>query len=148
MVDNVLPKTKPGPMLLALIGAGPLTEAMSARHIDHNAPIPPTPVESESADYGAYLVKIGQCRGCHGAELARGQVSRSAPIGPNLIPGGELGNWTEEDFFAVLRIGTHPTGRQIDTFMPWQFFYRMTDTELRAIWAYLQSQPGLDNQMP
>jgi hypothetical protein len=32
--------------------------------------------------------------------------------------------------------------------MPWQFFSNMTDSELRAIRAYLSSQPALKNVMP
>jgi mono/diheme cytochrome c family protein len=147
-VDNVLPETKPGPMVYALIGAGPFTETMSALHIDHEAPFPVSPVEDESVEYGAYLVEIGQCRACHGSELAGGQVSRSAPIGPNLTPGGEMGFWDEETFFSVIRTGTHPSGRQLDSYMPWQFFSNMTDSELRAIRAYLSSQPALKNVMP
>jgi mono/diheme cytochrome c family protein len=147
-VDNQLPETAPGPMFYALIGAGPLTEAMSAPQIDHNASFPTPPAKGESAEYGAYLVELGQCRACHGAELAGGQVSRSAPIGPNLTPGGELGFWEEETFFSVIRTGTHPSGRELDPYMPWKFFANMTDAELRAIRAYLLSLPKLDNVLP
>jgi len=147
-VDNVLPETSPGPMLYALIGAGPFAEEMSGRVIDHNAPFAPASAEGQTPEYGEYLVTIGQCRACHGDELAGGQVSPSAPIGPNLTPGGELGVWSEEDFIETLRTGTTPHGHQLDTFMPWKFFRNMSDTELRAIWAYLQSQPALETQIP
>jgi len=147
-VDNVLPETKPGPMVYLLIGAGPFTEGMSALHIDHDAPFPPAPTEGETPAYGEYLVTIGQCRACHGNELAGGQVSPSAPIGPNLTPGGEMGFWDEGTFFSVIRTGTHPSGRELDSYMPWKFFANMTDSELRAIRAYLLSQPKLENVMP
>jgi mono/diheme cytochrome c family protein len=147
-VDKVLPETQPGPLLYALIGAGPLTAAMSAPQIDHSAPFPNPPAKDESAAYGEYLVELGQCRACHGAELAGGQVSRSAPIGPNLTPGGEMGFWDEETFFSVIRTGTHPSGRELDSYMPWKFFSNMTDSELRAIRAYLLALPKLENVMP
>jgi len=147
-VDNVLPETKPGPMVYALIGAGPFAEEMSARVIDHDAPFVAAPTEGETPEYGEYLVTIGQCRACHGDELAGGQVSPSAPIGPNLTPGGEMGFWDEDTFFSVIRTGTHPSGRELDSFMPWKFFSNMTDSELRAIRAYLLSQPKLENVMP
>lgn len=147
-IDNVLPETEPGPMLYVLIGLGPFTEGMPALHIDHQAPYNTPPAEGETAAYGAYLVEMGQCTACHGAELAGGQVSRSAPVGPNLTPGGDLGGWTEDDFLRALRSGIEPTGEQIDTYMPWQFFTRMTDTEIKAIWAYLGSQPALEDQVP
>ncbi|HSG43973.1 MAG TPA: cytochrome c [Anaerolineales bacterium] len=147
-VDNLLPETKPGPLFYALIGAGPLAEEMSGRVIDHDAPFAEAPAESVTPEYGEYLVTIGQCRACHGAELAGGQVTRSAPIGPNLTPGGEVGFWEEQTFFSVIRTGTHPSGRELDSYMPWQFFSNMTDSELRAIRAYLLSLPKLENVMP
>ena len=147
-VDKVLPKTKPGPLFYLLLGAGPLTEAQSALSIDHDAPFATAPVEGESVEYGAYLVEIGQCRLCHGMELAGGQVDKDAPIGPNLTPGGELGLWSEEDFVTTLRTGVTPHGYQLVDFMPWKFFRNMTDTELKAIWVYLQAQPKLETQMP
>jgi len=147
-VDNVLPDTKPGPMLYLLIGAGPLANEMSARVINHDAPFGMVPAEGETPEYGEYLVTIGQCRACHGDELAGGQVSPSAPIGPNLTPGGEMGLWDEATFFSVIRTGAHPSGRELDAFMPWKFFANMTDSELRAVRAYLLSLPGLENQLP
>jgi len=147
-VDNVLPETKPGPLFYALIGAGPLAEEMSGRVIDHDAPFGTAPAEGGTPEYGEYLVTIGQCRACHGAELAGGQVNRSAPIGPNLTPGGEMGFWEEETFFSVIRTGMHPSGRELDPYMPWQFFANMTDSELRAIRAYLLLLPKLENVMP
>jgi hypothetical protein len=54
--------------------------------------------------------------------------------------------WTEEDFFILVRTGVHPSGRTIDSAMPWQSFRNMTDTELRAIWAYLQGLPALSTK--
>jgi mono/diheme cytochrome c family protein len=147
-VDNVLPETSPGPLFYALAGAGPLAEEMSGRVIDHDAPFTPAPAEGETPEYGEYLVTIGQCRACHGDELAGGQVSPSAPIGPNLTPGGEMGIWDEATFFNVIRTGTNPSGRVLDSYMPGKFFGNMTDSELRAVRAYLLSLPKLENQMP
>jgi cytochrome c553 len=147
-VDNVLPETEPGLLFYALIGLGPLTEGMSALHIDHQASFSPSPAESQSSDYGAYLVEIAQCRACHGYELAGGRVCNSCPIGPNLTPGGGLGSWTNEDFLTALRTGESPSGRQIDDYMPWEYFRHMSDTEINAVWAYLGSQPALETQIP
>jgi len=147
-IDNNLPATQLGPMFYALIGAGPLTKGMSGRVIDHDAPYTPAQEEGETAEYGAYLAQIGQCIACHGPELAGGRGSQSAPFAPNLTPGGELQGWTKTDFITVLRTGTHPTGRQLDTFMPWKYFQNMTETELGAIWAYLQAQPARESVSP
>ena len=147
-VDNELPDTQLGPLFYALIGAGPLTNAMSGRVIEHGAPFTPAPAEGETAVYGEYLVALSQCTACHGVELAGGQACRDCPIGPNLTPGGELQGWTQADFVTVLRTGIVPTGRQLSEFMPWQYFQHMTDTELAAIWAYLQAQPARESGLP
>ena len=147
-VDNVLPETQPGPLMIALIGAGPFTEGMSALHIDHEAPIPVAPTEAATSEYGAYLIEIGQCRLCHGWELAGGQSNPSAPLGPNLTPGGEPGFWTDEQFVSVIRTGIHPSGRELVSHMPWKYFRDMTDTELMAIRVYLMSLPKLETQIP
>jgi hypothetical protein len=66
------------------------------------------------------------------------------PPGPNLTPGGELGNWSEADFMAALRSGQTPSGKTLDPEqMPWTSFSNMTDSELQAIWAYLSTLPAL-----
>jgi hypothetical protein len=59
----------------------------------------------------------------------------------NLTPAG-LGDWTPADFVKVMRTGTRPDGRVLDTFMPWPYYAQMTDDELRAIWLYLQAIPA------
>lgn len=140
-VDKELPKTRPGPLFLVLSATGAFKEETSAYLIDHEQPFQAAPPEAETAEYGAYLVQIGQCTACHGPELAGGQVTPSSPIGPNLTPGGELGDWSEDEFITAIRSGMEPSGRQLDTFMPWQYFGGMSDTELGALWAYLQSLP-------
>ena len=147
-VDKVLPETRPGPLMIALIGAGPFTEGMSALHIDHEAPFPAALADGMTPEYGAYLIEIGQCRLCHGAELAGGQSNPGAPLGPNLTPGGEPGFWTDEQFLNVIRTGMHPSGRELVYQMPWKYFRNMTDTELMAIRMYLMSLPKLETVIP
>jgi mono/diheme cytochrome c family protein len=62
-----------------------------------------------------------------------------------------LGGWTEEQFIRALRDGKfkgNPNGRSILPPMPWQMFKSMTDEELQAIFAYLQSTKPVDNVVP
>ena len=63
---------------------------------------------------------------------------------PNLTPGSEVAFWSEEEFIATLRTGITPGGHQLNDFMPWKYFWQMTDDELRAVWLYLQSLPALE----
>ena len=60
-----------------------------------------------------------------------------------------LGIWTEDMFIKAIRTGKHMgTSRDILPPMPWQQFATMTDSDLKAIFAYLQSIPPVTNHVP
>jgi mono/diheme cytochrome c family protein len=130
-----------------LVGSGQLP-LFPAEVIDHDSPPPPAPAEGPTVEYGEYLVHLAGCRDCHGANLAGGLAGPGLPPGPNLTPGGELAQWDEADFFGVIREGKHPSGRDIDPFMPWMTFRNMTDAEVQALWAYLQTLPAREYEGP
>jgi hypothetical protein len=69
----------------------------------------------------------------------------------NLTPDKEtgLGSWTPEMFTNALRTGKHQgTGRPILPPMPWNWYRNMTDDDLKAVFAYLQSLPPIKNPIP
>src|SRR5262245_52961533 len=69
----------------------------------------------------------------------------------NLTPDKEtgLGSWTQEMFVNALRTGKHQgTGRPILPPMPWNWYRNMTDDDLKAVFAYLQSLPPIKNAIP
>ncbi len=138
-VDNVPPPTELTPLTYILIALGQFDDIIPAEYLDHNAPLLEAPLADATQTYGEYLVSIATCRVCHGKELAGGQAGPGEPIGPNLTPAGELATWTQADFFQLMRTGQTPSNRQINTFMPWRYYSQMSDTELEAIWLYLQS---------
>ena len=92
--------------------------------------------------------------------LALSSSSFTAWAGPwgvsftaNLTPDKEtgLGEWTEEAFIQALRTGKHqgqPDGRDILPPMPWFNIRQMSDSDLKAVWAYLRSLPPIHNQVP
>jgi len=60
-----------------------------------------------------------------------------------------LGIWTEEMFLNAMRTGKHMgAGRAILPPMPWQALSRLTDEDLKSIFAYLQSVPAITNRVP
>jgi hypothetical protein len=64
----------------------------------------------------------------------------------NLTPAGNLVAWDEDDFMSALRSGVTPEGKVMEPeVMPWPATAQMTDTELRALWAYLQSLPAAES---
>ena len=70
----------------------------------------------------------------------------------NLTPDPETGilrDFTEEQFIQTMRTGRHQgQGRQILPPMPWQYIGRMTDEDLKAVFAYLRQIPAVRNKVP
>jgi len=69
----------------------------------------------------------------------------------NLPPDREtgLGRWTLENFREAIRTGRHMgRGRPILPPMPYPMYKHMTDEDLAAIFAYLQTVPAIENRVP
>lgn len=64
-------------------------------------------------------------------------------------PATGIGSWTEAMFIQILKTGKFMgTSRDILPPMPWQEIGKMTDDDLRAVFAYLKSLPPIDNAIP
>jgi len=141
-VDRELPATVIGPLGRFFILTDPTL--LPAQVIDHDHGPLARPEPAVSAEYGKYLATA--CTICHGTDFSGGLNVGS---GLNLTPGGDLRDWTEEDFLRTLQTGVIPSGRQLDPdLMPWKRIGRLADSELRAIWLHLQSLPALHNPNP
>lgn len=137
-VDKVPPPTVFRPLGHALVLKGDLMP--SASRLDLTAGYAEAPPEGPTAEYGDYLANT--CRGCHGPTLSGGKIPGAPPDWPPALnltpdPATGLGQWTEGDFFRAIREQTRPDGTKLDPVMPAQQFARMTDDELKALWAYL-----------
>ena len=119
--------------MVSLVGGFPLLPASLIPENLNRAPVP----EGPTAEYGKYLVYSGGCTGCHGANL--GGQKMGSTVTPNLTRSGEPGTWKEADFVKVIRTGIRPDGRILSAEMPWPFMKGLTDTELSAMWNYLQT---------
>lgn len=121
----------------ALLTLGLFGDLIDAERIDHTAPRPAAPSPGVTVAYGKYLADTFGCHTCHGPQLAGGKdPDPEAPPGPNLTPGGNLGQWDEQTFLTAIRT------RQ-SKWMPFQALNHMTDAELQALWRHLQSLPAL-----
>jgi cytochrome c553 len=128
----------PIPRLQMLLGQVPLADA---RVIDQHAAHATAMTAAADANYGSYLAHT--CSGCHGEHFSGGRVPGlppSFPAAANITPAG-IGKWTKVDFYTAMRSGKRPDGSAIDPFMPWSTFKQMSDTELDALWAFLQALP-------
>ena len=124
----------------------------------YDAVIPTRPVSlannPDSLERGEFLVKsVSACIDCHGENLEGKPFVVEAPIGyipaPNLTSGsGGVGGWyTLEDWERAIRHGVGGDGRVLGG-MPSDSYSHLSDDDLSAIIAYLQSLPAVDNELP
>jgi mono/diheme cytochrome c family protein len=74
-------------------------------------------------------------------------VSYTANLTPDRLTG--IGIWTEDIFIKTIRTGRHwGVARPILPPMPWQNVRMMTDSDLKAVYAYLRSIKPVNNQVP
>ena len=74
-------------------------------------------------------------------------ISYSANLTPDEATG--MGIWTEEMFVKAMRTGRHfGQSRPILPPMPWPWIAKMTDDDLKAVYAYLRSIPPVVNHVP
>lgn len=136
------------PLAKLLYALGAFENLLYAETIPHDVR-PATPPVGVTVEYGDYLAHAHGCAACHGETFAGHQPSEpGAPFAPNLTPGGELGTWSEADFVAALRTGTTPSGRVLAEAMPWKNLGHLTDSEIQAVWLYLQTLPTASAQTP
>lgn len=133
------------PIAKILIGAGIIE--LPVEIVSHKASIT-APTAGATVEYGQYLVTISGCQDCHGQNLGGGPYPQPGVsiLVPNITPSGEIGSWTEEEFFSTIRTGVNPNGHQLNPeYMPWPQIRLSTDEELKAIWMYLQAQPKAES---
>jgi mono/diheme cytochrome c family protein len=89
------------------------------------------------------------------ATVAATMTAWSGPWGTsftaNLTPDREtgLGEWTEENFIQTMRTGRRMgKGRPLLPPMPYPAVASLSDDDLKAIFAYLQSLPPVNNRVP
>ena len=115
---------------------------------------------------GKYLAAVMDCAGCHtngalagkpdsklhlaGSDIGFGMPGFGVFYPPNLTPDPEsgLGRWSEADIVKALRTGVRPDGRELAPVMPWRSYAALTETDARALAAYLKSLPPVAHQVP
>jgi len=142
-VDRDIPAPTAGPLMrtLFVLDKAPLAYAL---RVDQHAAHAATMAPAATAEYGRYLAN--SCTGCHGEHFSGGRVPGTPPSFPparNITPdpANGIGKWSRADFSAAVRTGKRPDGSTLNTFMPWKAFATLTDMELDALWAYLQTVP-------
>nr|WP_244241977.1 c-type cytochrome [Leptospira kanakyensis] len=138
-VDKPQGDIKPGPLGRFLYLIGEIPVFVSAEIINHDMVHLTNIKPSVSLEYGKYVAST--CTGCHGFSL-KGEPIQGAP--PEWPPSQDISkagltNYTESSFIQTIRTGKRPDGSEMKFPMPWQSLGQLTDTELKALWIYLQT---------
>ena len=145
-VDNDEAVYQLGPIGHVLIALGEIPAV--ATTVNHDEVALSQVERTVSVEYGATLGLT--CAECHGEDYG-GAASPDGIWAPNLTvhENGFVGQYTFDQFVSTLRTGQTPDGTVMDAIaMPFPYFGRMTDTELEALYLYLQAQTAVNNPQP
>ncbi|WP_314385159.1 c-type cytochrome [Pseudomonas brenneri] len=127
---------------LALMGA----TLCLALPLHANEPVKP---DTELIAQGKYVAQLGDCIACHtakqGPQMAGG-LELSTPMGTiyssNITPDREtgMGAYTFEQFDRVMREGVTPAGMNLYPAMPYPSYAKMSEEDMRALFAYLMHE--------
>jgi len=113
-------------------------------------PVTAQPIDRAEINRGAYLARVGDCVACHTAGPQAppfaGGVSLNSPFGKiysaNITPDpiNGIGRYTLYDFSRAVRDGINKDGSRLYPAMPYPSFTRITDEDIRALYAYFMSE--------
>lgn len=149
-VKNQLPTTKmPFPLNFLIQNVPqPVTAAV------------PPPNQSEPVALGAYLVRMAACGDCHtpqekgrpipGMDFAGGFLlhePKGDVVSANITPAASgIGYYNDTTFIQALRMGK-VGARPLRSSMPFYFYGKMADDDLKSMFAYLQKLKPVKHQL-
>ena len=107
-----------------------------------------SPANSDLVNRGAYIARAADCMACHGENYTGGSAI-ATPMGDiyssNITPSKRygIGKYTEKDLKNALQKGRAPD-HMIYPAMPYVAYSGMTDEDISALFAYLQTVPAVD----
>ncbi|QYX47490.1 c-type cytochrome [Pseudomonas tussilaginis] len=104
------------------------------------------PANQTLLERGRYVAQLGDCIACHTAPqgaLMAGGLQLKTPMGTiyssNITPDPEtgIGRYSFEQFDSAMREGVSADGTQLYPAMPYPSYAKMSETDMRALYAYL-----------
>ncbi|MBK5536925.1 c-type cytochrome [Pseudomonas sp. TH05] len=134
---------------LAILGAA----LLCVHSVQGNEPIPAPatvqttpPAEPTLVERGLYVAQLGDCIACHtakGGAIMAGGLELKTPMGTiyssNITPDPDtgIGRYSFEQFDRAMREGVTPNGSHLYPAMPYPSYAKMTEEDMRALFAYL-----------
>lgn len=112
-------------------------------------------IPDDSASYvaGRHIAEIRGCLGCHGADLATGEVfvDANSPIGfiqaSNITAGRGGVQYSDQDWIRALRHGLGKDNKPL-WFMPSHEICGLSNEDMAALISYVKKQPPVDKTTP
>jgi mono/diheme cytochrome c family protein len=110
---------------------------------------------------GEHIYHASGCHSCHLPDKAS-TIDQALPVGGrafktpigtlypiNLTPDATgLGDWSEAQFIAAVQNGVGRNGENLIPAFPYTSYSKMTEEDVRDLWAYLQNLPATKNDVP
>ncbi|MGE5522259.1 MAG: c-type cytochrome [Rhodospirillaceae bacterium] len=125
--------------------------------IDAIEPPPRSIFDVKLIEKGAQLAAIGDCNACHtapGGKTYAGGRALETPFGTiygtNITPDPYtgIGKWSEAAFVRAMREGVDREGRHLYPAFPYNYFTRLSDDDLAALYAYLMTREPVRTETP
>jgi len=157
-----MPLSKPSFLTKFLVTIGAM------KPFDYPSAAIPEPDTSDMVKWGKYISCYQfECFSCHSKDFAKNDYY-SPEKSPGFFAGGNkmftmegkeiyslnltmdkatgIGNWTEAQFVAAVKTGAVPGGGPLLHY-PMQPYSNLTDSEVKAIFAYLKTIPAIDHKV-
>jgi mono/diheme cytochrome c family protein len=106
---------------------------------------------------GAGLAAIGNCVTCHTAQGGKAfaggyplKTQFGTVFGSNITPDSDtgIGRWALADFKRALREGLSPEGHHYYPAFPYDYFTRLSDDDIEALYAFVMTREPVRNVPP
>lgn len=134
-------------------------------------PLPDNPImmpdTTDQVAFGRYVADaLCACYACHSADFAKQDVLRPEKslgyygggnpmlnLEQELVPSANItmdketgiGNWTQQQFYDAVKFNKNPKGGLLN--YPMFPHTTLSDTEVNAVWAFIQTVPPIKNQV-
>lgn len=134
-----------------------LVQDAATPHAPMTSADPNAHMDNALVERGKYLADAGNCLSCHTRENGEpfaGGVAFETPFGkiystnitPDVATG--IGSWTQQDLRRAMHEGVAPRGRRLYPAFPYPSYTKVSDEDVDAIYAFLQTLPPVSYVPP
>ncbi|MGY1919727.1 c-type cytochrome [Pseudomonas tolaasii] len=150
-------------VLAGAVAAGVLAWYVTREPVSPFETQPAASAEPALVSRGEYVARVSDCVACHslpGKAPFAGGLEMATPLGAihatNITPdkNSGIGNYSLADFDRAVRHGVAPGGRRLYPAMPYPSYVKLSDDDVRAMYAFFMqgvqpaAQPNIPSSIP